>query len=106
MYAIPFHIIIEVTARFNGACVIKPGKIREFSSDFRRNEDIMKKQKVKKRRVGLWIALAVTACLLVFAGIMAVNAVTLRLKRATVYIEDLPPAFEGKTILYAADLDL
>ena len=66
----------------------------------------MKKQKVKKRRVGLWIALAVTACLLVFAGIMAVNAVTLRLKRATVYIEDLPPAFEGKTILYAADLDL
>ena len=65
----------------------------------------MKKKKVK-RRVGLWIALAIAACALVFTGVMALNAVTLHLMRATVYIEDLPPAFEGKTILYAADLDL
>ena len=66
----------------------------------------MKKQKKRKRRVGPWIALAVAACLLVFTGMMAMNAVTLRLRRATVYVEDLPPAFEGKTILYAADLDM
>ena len=66
----------------------------------------MRKQKKRKYRAGLWVALAVTACLLVFAGVMAVNAATLHLKRATVYIEDLPPAFEGRTILYAADIDL
>lgn len=80
--------------------------MREFSSDFRLNEDTMKKKKKGKRRIGLWVALALAGCALIFIGIMALNASVLHLRRATVTIEDLPPAFEGMTILYAADLDL
>ena len=66
----------------------------------------MKRTKKRKRRVGGLVALAVILLLSAFIGVMALNAVTLHLRRATVALPDLPPAFEGKTILYAADIDL
>lgn len=66
----------------------------------------MKRKKENKRRLGWIIALAVSACVLGFAGYMALNAFTLHLRRATVRLQDLPPAFEGKTILFASDIDL
>lgn len=66
----------------------------------------MKRKNSKKRRFGWIVALAVALCAAGFTGYMALNASTLHLMRATVYLEDLPPAFEGKTILYASDIDL
>ena len=66
----------------------------------------MKRKKDKKRSYGWIAALAVVAILAGFIGYMALNASFLRLKRATVSLEDLPPAFEGTTILYVSDVDL
>lgn len=66
----------------------------------------MRKKQNRKSRAGWIVALAILACAAVLTGIMAVNAVTLHLMRATVYLEDLPPAFEGRTILFASDIDL
>lgn len=66
----------------------------------------MKREKSKKRRYGWAIALAVVVCIAGFIGYMALNACVVHLRRATVRLDDLPAAFEGKTILYAADIDL
>lgn len=66
----------------------------------------MKCKKDKKRSYGWIIALIVAVLVAGFIGSMALNAATLHLRRATVRLEDLPPAFEGKTILYASDIDL
>lgn len=66
----------------------------------------MKRKKDKKRGHGWIVALAIVACLAGFAGYMAINAATLHVMRATVALEDLPPAFEGKRLLFASDIDL
>lgn len=66
----------------------------------------MKRKKVQKRGFGWVIALLIVLLIAGFAGWMALNASIIHLRRATVYIPDLPDAFEGKTILYAADIDL
>lgn len=66
----------------------------------------MKREKSRKRRYGWVIALVVVICIAGFIGYMAVNACVVHLMRATVRLDDLPAAFEGKTILYAADIDL
>ena len=62
--------------------------------------------KKKKRPVGIWIFLIIIALIAGFFGWMAFTAHTVHLKRAVVSIPDLPPGFEGKTILYVSDIDL
>lgn len=66
----------------------------------------MKRKKNSRARWGWVVALVIVAILALFTGYMALNASFIHLRRATVYLEDLPTAFEGKTILYAADIDL
>lgn len=66
----------------------------------------MKQVKRKKRRFGWVIALVLFLGIAAFVDVMALNASVVHLMRATVYLEDLPEAFEGKTILYASDIDL
>ena len=64
------------------------------------------KKKKGTPKWGLWVAAAVALVIAVFVGYMAIQANTVHLMRATVALPDLPPAFEGKTLLYAADIDL
>ena len=56
------------------------------------------------------IALAVFAALLLalalLCGAAALNASIVRVRRAEVQLRDLPAAFDGRTILYASDIDL
>lgn len=59
----------------------------------------------KKRRLGLKIAAAVTACFLLFAAYMCVCARVVHVRYATIYLRDLPAAFEGTTILFVSDID-
>lgn len=66
-----------------------------------------KKKPIKTGRKAAILAFLV----LVFAicgltGYSALNACTVFVRRAEVYIPDLPPAFEGRTILYVSDIDL
>lgn len=65
-----------------------------------------RKSKRKARGPGLWIGLAVMALAALFFGWMWIQSNVVHLMRATVLLRDLPPAFEGKTILYASDIDL
>ena len=66
------------------------------------------KRKGKKhaRRHGFRLALVVLTLVILFWGWMFTQARTVRLMRAMVSIQDLPPAFEGKTILYVSDIDI
>ena len=70
----------------------------------------LRRKKNRKMGRGGRIALRVLAALMLLAalvcGIGVVNASIVRVRRATVEIPDLPPAFDGKTILYASDIDL
>lgn len=66
----------------------------------------MKHKKDNGRLYGWIIVLFVILCVTGFAGFMLLNACCLHLMRATVFVEDLPPAFEGTTVLYASDIDL
>ncbi len=69
-----------------------------------------KMRRNKKTRGSGRFALAVFAALLTagltLAGIAALNANTVCLRRARVRVSDLPAAFEGKTVLFASDIDL
>jgi len=64
----------------------------------------------KKPGKGGKIALGVFAALLLFifvtACISMVNASLLRIRRAEVVLPDLPRSFDGKTLLYASDIDI
>ena len=64
----------------------------------------------KKPGKGGKIALCVfSALLLALAGLSGVgvlNAGIVRIRRAEVILPDLPPAFDGATVLYASDIDL
>lgn len=66
----------------------------------------MKRVKDKKPRKGWIITLVALICVVGFIGYMALNAATVHLRRATVFLQDLPPAFEGKTLLFTSDIDL
>ena len=67
-------------------------------------------KKNKKPGKGVKIALLTLLSLLLalglLAGVAAVNASIVRIRRAEVELADLPPAFDGVRILYASDIDL
>jgi len=65
-----------------------------------------KNRQKRRRRLGLKLAAAALLAALVALGFMALNAATLHLRRAEVFVPDLPPAFEGLRILYASDIDI
>ena len=60
----------------------------------------------KARGPAMWIGLALAAVVLLAFGWMGLQANLVHVMRATVFLPDLPAAFEGKTILYASDIDL
>ena len=66
------------------------------------------KRNSKKRpfKPWLWFGLTLIILLALLFGWMFLNARTIHLMRAQVYLHDLPSAFEGKTILYASDIDI
>lgn len=57
-------------------------------------------------RIALRALAALALLLLLVCGAGALNAGVVRVRRATVQLPDLPPAFDGKTLLYASDIDL
>ena len=69
-----------------------------------------RRRKNRKKGRGGRIALAVFAALLLalaaLMGAAALNASVVRVRRAEVRLRDLPAAFDGKTILFASDIDL
>ena len=68
-----------------------------------------KKRSLKDAKGRRWRArLGLSAAVAVVLGIaaMLLQASTLHVKRATVYLPDLPAAFEGRTILYVSDIDI
>ena len=69
-----------------------------------------KRKDNRKKRLGGRFALGAFAALVlafaVFCGVAALNASVVRVRRAEVELRDLPAAFEGRTILYASDIDL
>lgn len=66
------------------------------------------KRKAKKRAkgTGFWIGLAAAALLALGVMWMWAQANVVHVMRSTVVLEELPAAFEGKTLLYASDIDL
>jgi len=58
------------------------------------------------RRWGWRIALIFLTLLALLAGWMHLTARTVHVRRAEVRIGDLPPGFDGTTILFASDIDL
>lgn len=65
-----------------------------------------KRRGKKKRRLGLKIALALLVCLAL--GVFSLYAASrvVHVRYATVYLRDLPAAFEGTTVLFVSDLDI
>ena len=57
-------------------------------------------------RIALRAFAALLLALALLAGVSALNATVVRVRRATVAVEGLPPSFEGKKLLFAADIDL
>ena len=57
-------------------------------------------------RIALGVLAALALLIVLVCGVGAVNAGIVRIRRATVEIPDLPPAFDGRTILFASDIDL
>ncbi|NLF28605.1 MAG: hypothetical protein GX592_11970 [Clostridiales bacterium] len=62
--------------------------------------------RARRRRGGARVAVAVLLCALMFFGYMYAQSRIVFVRYATVYIGDLPAAFDGVTILFAADIDL
>lgn len=69
-----------------------------------------RKKKNKKPGTGAIIVLrafaVVLLAILLTVGIGMLNANVVRIRRAEVRLADLPPAFDGTTVLYASDIDL
>ena len=69
-----------------------------------------KRKKNKKMGRGGRIALAAFAALFIaimaLCAVASVNASVVRVRRADLELPDLPASFDGKTILYASDVDL
>ena len=60
----------------------------------------------KGGKIVLGIFVALLLGLALFAGLGIANASLIRIRRADVILRDLPPAFDGTTLLYASDIDL
>ena len=63
----------------------------------------------RKRRAGRGRLAALLLCLLLALALplyMYVRANTIHIRRTTAYLQDLPDAFDGTTILYMSDFDL
>ena len=60
----------------------------------------------KRGKITLGVFAALFLSVLIVAGIGIVNAEIVHIRRAEVVIADLPPAFDGVTLLYASDIDL
>ena len=60
----------------------------------------------KAGRIALWALAGLAALLLALTGVAALNAARVNVRRAEVWLPDLPGGFDGATILYACDLDL
>ena len=80
-------------------------------SRFREGNDMAKRKKTNRKpgRAGKALlavmgSLVLAVCALV--GIGAINANTVIVRRAEVTLKDLPEDFDGKTFLYASDIDL
>lgn len=64
------------------------------------------RKKVKKRQHWAWkVCLALVCLLALFFVYMYGNARLVHVRYTTVYLRDLPTAFEGTTVLFAADID-
>ncbi|HIS02934.1 MAG TPA: hypothetical protein IAA75_03385 [Candidatus Pullichristensenella avicola] len=59
----------------------------------------------KKRRLGLKIALALAVCVALFIGYMYTCTRIVHVRYATVFLRDLPEAFDGVTVLFVSDID-
>lgn len=57
-------------------------------------------------RIALGLFAALLLALVAAAGVGALNANVVRTRRAEVVITNLPPRFDGVTLLYASDIDL
>ena len=57
-------------------------------------------------RIALCSFLALLAAFILLAGVSALNAGIVRVRRAEVELADLPESFDGTSILYASDIDL
>ena len=57
-------------------------------------------------KIAIGAFLALLLGIAVTAGVGALNADVVRIRRAEVVLPDLPPAFDGRTMLYASDIDL
>ena len=64
-----------------------------------------KKKAPRRSRAPLWIAV-VLALIALPVCVAALNANTVHVRRAEVYMPDLPAAFDGATLLYVSDIDL
>jgi predicted MPP superfamily phosphohydrolase len=60
----------------------------------------------KRRRGAAKVAAAALLCILLFLGYMYVQSRIVFVRYATVSMRDLPPAFDGMTILFASDIDV
>ena len=70
-----------------------------------------KKKKTNKKpdrrgKLALLGLAALTVALAVLLACGAVNASRVEVRRAEVYLKDLPEAFDGKTLMFASDIDL
>lgn len=72
-----------------------------MASRQKKNRKLGRGGKAALKVLGALMLLAALTC-----GVGVINAGVVRVRRATVEIPDLPPAFDGRTILYASDIDL
>ena len=60
----------------------------------------------RRGRMGLRLFAGILLALLLVVGGAMLNAGVVRVRRAELELRDLPPAFDGKTLLFASDIDL
>ena len=65
-----------------------------------------RKKGAKGARTARWIGAALLALMAAFLLYCAIAANTVAVRRAEVFLADLPPAFDGATALYVSDIDL
>ena len=70
------------------------------------NRQKRNKKPGKGVKIALRILIALLLALAALTGFAALNATVVRIRRAEVVLPDLPPAFDGATVLYASDIDL
>ena len=70
------------------------------------NQNKDKQKNGKGRKIALCVFAAVARLILITACTGLINANLLRIRRAEVVLLDLPQAFDGKTILFASDIDI